>query len=320
MRTESAREMTLSKPPLVSARAGLALAAAAALLGCADADAGAAGAIVVDLDPCGFAAPPAALVEVSIARDLFHPSAAYARIEGLVQDGPDPQLYAVSTEAGGCRYLKGGIGSCDPACAAGELCTIDGVCAPYPLGVSGGALTVRGLGDPIEIAPEDWNQGVYVGPANLPADLFDSTDVIGAELAGGDFPAVALGAKGVDPLDAALVDTGFEMLDGQDAEISWTPGADPEACVRVVINGPNAIHGAPLADVIECEGPDTGSLTIPQALVEEFPHGTTPLVTEGYDWPHSELTRYTRSSADAAQGPARLVVRSTEYFLTSHPE
>jgi hypothetical protein len=312
--------MAFSKRTRVSARAVPVLLAAAALAGCTDEGVqDGPGEVVVDLDPCGFADPPAALVDVSVSYDVFH-SGAFARIDGTVRDGPIPTMHEVAMEEGGCRYLKAAMGDCSPACEGGEVCTINGVCAPYPIGVSGGTLTIDGLGEPIEIVAEDWNAGMYVGPAGLPADLFDSSDAVGAALSGGDFPAVTLGAKGVDPVDPDLVGTGFEMVDGQDAEITWTPGADPDACIRVVLNGFNAMHGAPLSDVIECEGTDTGSLTIPQTLVEEFPHGTTPEVTEGYDWPHSELSRYTRSSEDVAEGPARLVVRSTVYFLMSHPE
>jgi hypothetical protein len=297
------------------------LLSAAGLVACTDDETAQedAGPVVVDLDPCGFADPPAALVDVSINYDIYH-SGAFARIEGLVQDGPYPTFYEIVHEEGGCRYLKAAFGSCDPMCPNGEVCVIGDVCVPYPNPLSGGTLTVSGLGEPIEIVAEDWNAGLYTGPAGLPADMFDSSDSVGAKFEGGDFPAVTMGAKGVDTINPDLVETEFEMVDGQDAQITWTPGADPEACIRVVLNGLNATHGAPLSDIIECEGPDTGSLAIPQAFVEDFPYGTTPEVTSGYDWPHSELTRYTRSSVDEAQGPARLLVRSTAYFLLSHPE
>jgi len=223
-------------------------------------------------------------------------------------------------EQGGCRYLKIEYGNCDPPCLGGELCVLGDVCVPYPSAISGGVLTVLGLGSPMEIQPEDWSPGTYTGPAGLPADLFDETDAVGATLAGGEFPALSLGAKGVAAIDPDVTANGFEMIDGQDAQITWTPGPDPNACMRLVINGFNLAHGAPLADIIECEGRDNGSMTVPRSFVEEFPYGTTPEVTEGYDWPFSELTRYTRSSKDVPQGSAQLRVRSTAYFLETHSE
>ena len=133
-------------------------------------------------------------------------------------------------------------------------------------------------------------------------------------------PAAAIGAFGVEAMDTALTTDGFEMLDGQDAELTWTAGPDPAACVRLVINGFNDVHGAPLSDIIECETADTGSLIIPRSFVEEFPHGETPDVTEGYDWPHAELTRYTQNIVGTDGGQAKLVIRSTTYFQPSHPE
>jgi hypothetical protein len=123
---------------------------------------------------------------------------------------------------------------------------------------------------------------------------------------------------GVVPVDAELTADGLDMLSGQDLEIAWTTGADPDACVQVVLNGFNETHGAPLSDVIRCESADDGSIVVPSAMVDAFPTGETPEVTEGYDWPHSELTRYTRSTADTSGGSASLVVRSSAYFLLRH--
>jgi hypothetical protein len=277
-----------------------------------------AGALEVVLDPCGFPAATAATIDVSERFDLFH-AGAFAKVGAAVRQSPEPSLHEVVLEEGECRYLRAALGFCDPPCGGAEQCTTDGECRPYPLLVSGGTLTLTGLGDTIEIEPEDFSPGTYVGPGGLPADLFDAEDVVGARLTGGDFPATSLAARGVASIDAGLTGSGVELLGGQDAEISWTPGPDPEACVQVVLNGFNQTHGAPLSDLIRCEGADDGSLVVPQALVEEFPIGEQPEVTESYDWPHSELTRYTRSTRVTGQGPAALVVRSTTYFLIRHP-
>lgn len=265
-------------------------------------------------DACGFG-------EVGVATiDVAEIAATYSQIGALVRSGPDPSFHVVSQEEGACRHLEARTGFCDPACAAGEACNADDVCFPYPELVSGGTLTIEGLGDPIEIEPEDWSPGTYVGPWDLPVDLFDESDVVLARLAGDTFPAVSLEAKGVAPIDGEIRDTGFEMRGGADAQVTWTPGPDPDACIRFVLNGPNRRHGAPLDHVIECEGPDTGSLVVPQAIVEAFPIGETPEITEGFDWPQSELTRYARDRGATASGAATLVVRSTIIFRYRHPE
>jgi hypothetical protein len=272
----------------------------------------------VVLDPCGAGDPRSATIDVSQRSDVFH-AGVYARIEAVVRDAIEPPLHAVVAEEGDCRYLRLEPGFCEPACGGGEQCTTGSECLPVPALVSGGTLTVTGVGEPIEIEPEDTSAGTYLGPTGLPAALFDETMVIGARLEGDDFPTVELRARGVAAIDTDLTASGFELPPGQDAEIMWTAGPDPDVCVEVVLNGFNEAHGAPLGDIVVCEGPDDGSLIVPQALADDFPIGETPDVTEGYDWPHSQLTRYTRSSQETALGTAALVVRSTAYFQLSHP-
>ena len=271
------------------------------------------------LDACGFGVPAVASIDVSELRDGFHADA-FARIAARVHDGPAPPFHGVTLEEGACRYLEAAYGSCDPPCAYDEFCTFEDQCAAYPGGISGGTLTIAGLGDPIEIEPEEWSPGEYVGPWGLPDDLFAHGDPISAALEGDEFPPVSLAATGVAPMDPAYTANGFTMTDGGDAPVNWTAGPEPGACVQVLLNGFNAAHGAPLSDIIWCEGPDTGSLAVPQAMVERFPHGETPEVTSGYDWPYSELTRYTRATRETGAGAAQLRVRSTSYFLLSHPE
>ena len=272
----------------------------------------------VVLAPCGVDERSAATIDVSERFDIFHTDI-YSRVGALLRDATTVPLDEVVLEEGECRYLRLALGFCDPRCADGEMCTADDECQPTPQLISGGTLRVTGLGDPIEVEPESWSAGTYVGPGGLPADLFDQDDTVYASLRGDAFPALALGARGVAAIDTDLTGSGLELLDGQDSEITWTPGPDPDACVQLVLNGFNELHGAPLGDVIRCESADDGSLLVPQALVEAFPMGETPEVTEGYDWPHSELTRYTRSTREVEQGPVALWVRSTTYFRLSHP-
>jgi len=272
----------------------------------------------VVLDPCGFGDSPSASIDVSERTDGFH-AGPYGRIGAVLRDRPEPPLQSVVAEDGECQSLQVDLGFCDPACEGTDTCTAADQCQPYPRLVSGGTLTIVGLGDAIAVEPEgDFSPGTYVGPTGLSGDLFDERDVVRASLEGDAFPATALAARGVAAMDADLTGSGLDLVDGQDAEIAWTAGPDPEACVELVLNGFNQAHGAPLGDVIRCVGPDDGGLVVPRALVEAFPRGETPEVTEGYDWPHSELTRYTRSTRSLEPGPATLVVRSTSYFRLRH--
>jgi len=273
--------------------------------------------IEVDLDRCELARPMAGSIDISERFDVFH-AASVSKVAAQLEDGPKLALHEVAAEAGPCRHLRAVVGFCDPPCASGDACTVDDACEPYPRGLSGGTLTIGGLARELAIEPDERQPGRYDGPAGLPAVLFDEGDVITAELDGEAFPASSFAARGVAAIDATLTDEGLDLVDGQDAEITWTPGADPSACVQVTLNGSNQLHGAPLGDIVQCVGPDTGSLRVAQALVEALPYGDTPEVTEGYDWPHSELTRYTRHTRETKHGAASLVVRSTTYFRLRH--
>jgi len=293
------------------------LAAAALLLAGWTAGCGTEGGPAPAPSPCGFALAVAARIDVSERSDVFH-GTAYSRVEATVQDGTPPEIYRVSREEGACRYLRPVDAFCDPPCPGGTTCAPDGTCRPYPASISGGTLTVRGLAVPVEVQPADWSPGTYVGPAGLPEPLFAAGDAITATLMGDAFPALKLAARGVASMDPALARTGFTMPAAADATLTWTPGPDPGACVQVLLKGSNAAHGLPLRDAIVCETTDGGSVVVPSSMVQEFPAGTTPEVTSGYDWPHSELTRYTRGVAQTAYGPAELMVRSTTYFLLGH--
>ncbi len=270
-----------------------------------------------ELDPCGFAEAPAGLIDVSNRRDSWH-EGAFTRVEALLQQGPSPEFYRTAQEQGACRLLEAAYTNCAEICDHDELCTASGECLPWPEGASGGTLTITGLGSPLVLESEGWSPGTYYGLGDL--DPFDADMVIGAELEGEVFPALSLQALGVQDVGAELVEGGLLLLDGQDNALSWTAGPDPTACLRLVLYGYNAVHGAPLNHILHCETTDSGSLALPQALVEALPHGETPEITAGHDWPHSELTRYTRASVDTELGPARLLVRSSSAFRFNHPE
>ncbi len=275
--------------------------------------------IEVSLDSCEPAEPMAGIIDVSESADVFHPTS-ISTVSARLEDSPQLALHEVAAELGACRHLSASVGFCDPACERGNACTVDDQCKPYPIGISGGTLTLGGLARRLVLEPDERQPGTYRGPAGLPTELFHDGDVITAKLAGEAFPATSFAARGVTPIDATLTAEGLDLVDGQDTELGWTPGPDPGACVRVTLNGSNQLHGAPLEDIVECFGRDTGSLIIPQSLVEALPYGDTPEVTEGYDWPHSELTRYTRHTRATEHGPAALVVRSTTSFRLRHAE
>jgi hypothetical protein len=288
------------------------------LSGCADGPTDT-GELIPDLAECGFLDETIGQLDVSVRADVYHGDR-FGRVEGQLWDGPEPRFHTVVAEQGSCRRYEVAYGSCDPACGPGEICQADAQCVAFPAGRSGGTLTTQGLEKAVQIDTESWSPGAYRSPGGLTEHLFKPGQPVGVGLDGDDFPSVSMVALGVTLLDPGLVTEGWQMSDGADAELTWKPGANPDACVGLVLYGFNQTHGAPVADIIRCETSDTGSLRVPEALVEAFPHGTTLEVTEGYDWPHSTLTRYTRSRTQTSAGTVELLVRSTNSFLLSHPE
>ncbi len=75
-------------------------------------------------------------------------------------------------------------------------------------------------------------------------------------------------------------------------------------------------HGAVSPVIVECDAPDTGSLTIPAVLlgpyVDESNWGYSGFIGTGV------LTRYRRVSADTAAGPVALET-SSSITLNAHP-
>jgi len=269
-------------------------------------------------DPCTFPDPPTATIEVVEEVTYGTP---YARVSAWVGDTRFPAYHEVTLAEGACRYLSLAYGNCEPPCdPTTEVCTAADVCEPYPVGLSAGVLDVTGLAVPVTVEASEWSPGYYWGSWDLPADIYGPGDGITASFDGDGFDALSLSAEGVADMDSPLEGAHLEMIDGQDAEVTWTPGPDPDVCVRVEVNGVNAAHGLPLMDIIECVGTDTGSLVIPAALVEEFPPGQSQEICVGHDCPPSVLSRYTRASTQTSHGLAEMLVRNTVYFFYDHTQ
>jgi len=235
-------------------------------------------------------------------------------------------FHRIEAQEGACRLLGLDPGGCGEPCGPGELCAASGECEPVWLdGADAGTLIIDAPGGVFELVPD--GSGYFTGhyaETDLPGELFAAGDPVSAELTGDTFPPLAgLTARGVAPIDTDLAGVRLVLDDDHDTVLTWTPGPDPSACVEVVVNGHNAGHGLPLDAVLHCVTTDSGSLTLPVALVREFPAGAwlgefDGTACEGLDCLPSELSRFTRHVLGADPGPVELVVRSTTYFAWEH--
>jgi len=253
------------------------------------------------LDPCGFGTPPAATVDI---RETFDISQWTADVVAMVENHPQPTEQQVLLVEGPCRYRKL-QGLCDPPCGPDELCTGTDGCAPRPVGVSAGTLTITGLGKPIVV--EEYLPGAYHHELLGSPQLFSPGALIGASFAGDVYPAVSLEAQGVANIDTGLQEVYPALESGQDLALTWVPGENPGACFGLSLFGPVSSHGLPPNHVLECVVPDEGSLTVPSAVVDAFVDGGGTIGGDCFTVTYARFSRQTDTHND---DPARLLVRS----------
>lgn len=218
--------------------------------------------------------------------------------------------------AGSCRLLRYEATFCNPQCNFDQLCSESG-CVSFPTFQSAGTVTVSGLRQATTIS---WNGGYYYQDQSLPGDFFEDSATITASAPGADFPAFSVTAGGVQQVSATLsgsMNDELRLVDGSDLTLTWS-GSEPGARVRLTLLSPNDAHGLPSNHIIECDAPDTGSLTIPRALVEAFPAQQRLEICVAHDCPPSHLLRYRRGTASTASGEVELLVGSKQLFFLVH--
>ncbi len=262
------------------------------------------------LATCTFADAPSANFEVT-SQDRHDGTWAY--MSGRVMDGTEPSFHTLALESEQCRYYYYLPTSCDPACEGGALC-VSGDCVDWPEGLSAGTLTIEGLGETLTVEPEPHVPGTYYTYLAIGDDTIAESGLIRLSLEGDDFPAVDLRALGVAAIETPAEDDGLLMQSGQAATLEWDEGDEPKACVEVWLYTSNTGHGQPIANVMHCVASDTGSLTIPEEMVDIWPPFETPGLCAGIDCPYSELVRYTRHVVNTDAGDAWLTVAMQASF------
>ncbi|MBN1771306.1 MAG: hypothetical protein JXB32_08605 [Deltaproteobacteria bacterium] len=216
---------------------------------------------------------------------------------------------------GDCRLLHYDSTGCTEPCWDG-VCR-GGVCEPFPTYQGAGTVTLTGLGSGT-LTLADYGAGTYYG--YLPDTSLVAGAAVGVQATGGEFPAFSI--DGVQPalLEATLTTADeLDLVNGVDNVVRWTAADYCGSRIRLQLKTPTAAHGLPPVWMIECDVPDTGSLTIPRALVEAFPETERREICVLIDCPPSVMTRYTRAVGGAAGAEAELVVESNLTFYLVHP-
>jgi hypothetical protein len=226
---------------------------------------------------------------------------------GAAFDGPTPSFHDEAERQGFCRLLTYEASFCDPACNDGQIC-FDGACASYPAVVSAGTLELRGAGSAaISLEPNDVGH-YYWSTEELGYDAVDTIAVIAA----GDIaPAFELEACLVEP---PLPTQDWSLLlesraDAEDVVLRWS---NPLPSARVYLRMTTGIgtHGGISPVEIECEGPDSGTLTIPGSYLDA-------LYADGWSCGEcggNELIRYHADRAGSGADAAELRTESGATF------
>ncbi len=196
-----------------------------------------------------------------------------AAILGSVLDGPTPDtlVWEVASSDGACALYTPRVPFCDPRCDGSEACVEDNVCEPYPSAVEVGTVTVAGV--ETTTGATTFTMEPIAGYYQLAAD----TDLAyppfeeGAEVtfsASGTASAApfTLTASGIAPLEVA--DDTLTLVDGEPVTLHWTPPSQPDRSrVHITVN---VSYHAGTKGIISCDVPDTGTLELSGALLDDL--------------------------------------------------
>jgi len=213
-------------------------------------------------------------------------------VDGKVADGVVPiSVLETTVVDGDCKLLKRNNPYCDPGCDAGETCTFEAECIPYPASQDLGTVTLRGLYDAVEMEP------VFPGNTyfntSLPHPAWDPGDVFVLEMPDGVYGPAELHGVGVEPLSG--INEPWEVEAGVDLTITWDAPTTDEVHSQVDFFLNIDLHGLS-PSVMTCTFDDDGEATVSGAVVEA-------LVETGVTgFPSAHLDRRTVDKADAGEG------------------
>ena len=169
-------------------------------------------------------------------------------------------------------------------------------------------VSVRGMVVDVDMTASDPGN-FYTNPGSLPHPGYTAGAGIALEATGGDFAGFSLLGWGVSARSSA--DDEIAIATGQDATAVWQAAGDPgPSRVRITLDV-NRHGGTPIW--IECDVEDTGTYSIPSALVDE-------LIEFGLSgFPTLTLSRRTTDSATIAPGCVELHVVSDVVLDVSVP-
>jgi hypothetical protein len=215
----------------------------------------------------------------------------FSIVDGTVTDGVVPiTVLELLSATGDCTLERRNNPFCDPPCGAGETCTFEGECIPFPRAQDLGTVTIGGLVEPVAMEP--LVPGYNYSNTTLPHPAFQPGDLIELRTGDGTYPGVELHGVGVEELIST--DGDLFVQAGVDMDVTWTP---PAAASRTQVYLQLTIDQHGLTPVkLRCEFDDDGTGTVPGSLLDQLvAFGVT-----GY--PNATLKRQTIDKVAVGEG------------------
>ena len=237
----------------------------------------------------------------------------FTRVFGKIYDGASPSL-VIWTEAateGACTLLTPRVPFCNQPCAGGAVCVGNDVCQDYPTARSVGTVRVTGLHSASGVSEFSMTPvaNTYQIVESLPYPAFAESEDVVFEASGDFFPAFSLHSKGILPLE--VLNGAITLESNKAVDLTWAPPTQAGSS-RIQVEVDISYHGGTKGK-IECDGPDSGSLRIPAALI-------TKLIGLGVaGFPKITVTRSAVGSATVSAGRIELSVYSDVVIVVQIP-
>jgi hypothetical protein len=183
-------------------------------------------------------------------------------LTGYFGDAVPMEFHQESERIGNCRLMTYAPSTCDPDCTGTDMC-VDGACVAYPV--------YSDRGDVLWT----WPDGETTASPN--GELL--TYSVGVDASSEGETRIEVDGQVLDaPVNGPVVPDGDwgEQISrrgsGQDVTLRWDNPVE-NARVRVRMTDCTGSHGGFADAEIECEGPDTGALTLPGPFLDTLDAG-----------------------------------------------
>ena len=186
---------------------------------------------------------------------------------GILTGAPQPKRtkLVMTAEDGDCQLYEPEVPSCEMNCTLMDaVCTEDDVCTPNPTAYGVGLVHLTAGSSKADLEYIAKNYQLKAGD-KLAFPPCKEGDEIKVEAEGGDYEPFSITSKCIDELDA---DESFAIEAGKPMALTWSkPGNETLARMQVRLD---ISHHGGFKGEIQCEVADSGSFSIPAALLDKL--------------------------------------------------